>query len=155
MSPSTSASKSAGVDVVLIDNNPEFITLIGALLEPAANGITLHAVSGGQEALTLELAEAPRLILLDIDLHPDQSGLVYLSQLRAKWPQSQIVMLSFHDELLVQDAAQSRGAAAFLSKWQLHPDTFWLTLKNLGIDLSSYPGGGPPSDGATAIRPGT
>jgi putative two-component system response regulator len=114
------------------------VTLFQNLLRDEFHDIDLRAAKSGQEALTLELPHAPSLVLLDIDLFPDQSGLAYLPRLKAKWPDSPIAMITFHDDPPYQRAAVEAGAVASLSKWQLAPESIRLTLQALGIDVARY-----------------
>ena len=123
-------------DILLIENHPAFVTVVREVLRSEANAVAVRAVSSGAEALALELAQPPDLILLDIDLFPDKSGLRYLPLLRSRWPHSRIVMLSALDTPEYRELAPTLGADAFLSKWQFDLDAVVLTLQSLGISLA-------------------
>jgi DNA-binding NarL/FixJ family response regulator len=125
------------VDILLIDNSDEFIVLLQELLKPERTWLRIRAASGGREALSLDPAPAPALILLDIDLTPDQSGVSYIARLRAKWPQTPLVALSVHDEPLYRRAVLKAGVRAFISKWTLETDAFLQVLHHLGFNAEA------------------
>src|SRR5437870_3706583 len=133
MNTETSSTKTPPTDILLIENHPAFVTFFRELLRSEAVAIAVRAVSSGAEALALPLAQPPDLILLDIDLFPDKSGLRYLPLLRSRWPHSRIVMLSALDSPEYRELAPTLGADAFLSKWQFDLDAVMLTLQSLGI----------------------
>jgi DNA-binding NarL/FixJ family response regulator len=77
-------------------------------------GPVLHAASG-REALALARAEAPELIVLDLNL-PDLGGLDLLSRLRRDHPAARILVLSMHAEPLYAARALQGGADGYVSK---------------------------------------
>lgn len=154
MTTETSATESPRTDILLIENHPAFVTLVREVLRLEADVLSVRAVSSGAEALALELAQPPDLILLDIDLFPDKSGLRYLPLLRSRWPHSRIVILSALDSPEYRELAPKLGADGFLSKWRFDLDAVMLTLQILGIPPAPQRQEAPPSpDGASASPP--
>ncbi len=65
--------------VLIVDDNPENLTVIGELLQPA---YAVRAANSGQRALRLAaLAPQPDLILLDV-MMPEMDGYPVLERLR-------------------------------------------------------------------------
>ena len=68
------------------------------------------------EALRVMEKESPHLVLLDIQL-PDEDGLTFLGQLKRKFPQVPVIMLTGlgYDESLMKTALQN-GASGYVGK---------------------------------------
>lgn len=80
-------------------------------------GYDVLTTRNGQEALLLGSRGAFDIILLDINM-PDMNGLEVLHQLKIKYPDAIVVMLTgvADPESVIESAAMGMGATAFLSK---------------------------------------
>lgn len=79
-------------------------------------GVSLIDEAGdGNETLNLLKTETFDLILLDISL-PDRSGLEVLQQIKAKWPLTNILMLSMLPQEQYAIRALKLGASGYLTK---------------------------------------
>jgi DNA-binding NarL/FixJ family response regulator len=77
----------------------------------------LHVVAQAasiEEALALTIDHVD-LVLLDISM-PERSGLEAVPDVRERWPQAQIVIVTVHAQATYGDAAARLGAAGFISK---------------------------------------
>lgn len=69
----------------------------------------------GADVLSLVESSHPDVLLLDIAL-PDADGLTILSDLRIRFPETRVLMLSMHSEPEYAAAAVERGAAGLVGK---------------------------------------
>ncbi|MDD5480012.1 MAG: response regulator transcription factor [Rhodoferax sp.] len=100
--------------ILLIDDHAMFRAGLCMVIGGALPGACIF------EAATLESAlcnapDALDVVLLDIQLK-GTSGLEGLKQIKHKWPQMPVLMLSSQDEPHTQRLALARGAAGFVSK---------------------------------------
>ena len=80
------------------------------------NGVTLLSEAGsGHEALDLCKTEDFDIILLDISM-PDISGLEVLQSVKAKWPSTNVLMLSMFPQEQYAIRALKLGASGYLTK---------------------------------------
>jgi len=79
-------------------------------------GVTSIAEAGdGNEALNLLKKDIINILLLDISL-PGRSGLEVLQSVKAKWPSTNVLMLSMHPQEQYAIRALKLGASGYLSK---------------------------------------
>lgn len=69
----------------------------------------------GNEALTLLKGDFFEVVLLDISL-PDRNGLEILQSVKAKWPSTNVLMLSMHPQEQYAIRALKLGASGYLTK---------------------------------------
>jgi DNA-binding NtrC family response regulator len=99
--------------ILIIDDERPILMTLGALLgrhgyhpEIAANA------AGGMRVLE---TKKPALVLLDLQL-PDADGLHMLEQIKAEYPDTQVIILTAHDSLNNAIESIKRGAYHFISK---------------------------------------
>lgn len=101
--------------VLIVDDNPENLTVIGELLHPE---FTVRAANGGRRAIELaRLNPRPDLILLDV-MMPDMDGFEVLQRLRAQ-PETAAIPVLFLTALDDADSeahALRLGAGDFITK---------------------------------------
>ena len=102
----------SGVRILLIDDDPEFCSLLNDYLE--LNSISLTCAHDGQSGLDILDRRAFDLILLDMFL-PDINGLDVLRRIRRK-QSPPVVMLSAHNEDTDRIIALELGADASVPK---------------------------------------
>lgn len=79
-------------------------------------GVTIIREAGdGNEALTLLKNDIFDIVLLDISL-PGRSGLEILQSVKAKWPSTNVLMLSMHPQEQYAMRAFKLGASGYLTK---------------------------------------
>ncbi len=71
--------------------------------------------SSGEQALELVESLAPDIVLMDIEM-PGMDGITATEAIRARSPQSEVVMISIHDDAHTRARAQAAGAVAFVEK---------------------------------------
>jgi DNA-binding NarL/FixJ family response regulator len=103
------------VRVVLVDDHSLVRAGLRLLLEGLGGVEVLGEASNGEQALQLIEQTKPSIALVDIAM-PDMTGLAVLREVRARHPETKVVLLSMYDNKeYVIDAIQS-GAAGFLIK---------------------------------------
>ena len=102
----------SGVRILLIDDDPEFCSLLNDYLE--LNSISLTCAHDGQSGLAIMDRRAFDLILLDMFL-PDINGLDVLRRIR-RMQSPPVVMLSAHNEETDRIIALEIGADDYVPK---------------------------------------
>jgi putative two-component system response regulator len=101
--------------LLIVDDNPENLTVIGELLQPHYR---LRAANGGARALRLaQLSPRPDLILLDV-MMPDMDGHEVLDKLRSD-PVTRdipVVFLTTLNSAADEEEGLRRGAADYITK---------------------------------------
>ena len=102
--------------VLIVDDDQDQRTVLTALLEEDYQILTADSGAALQRAFT---QEQPDLVLLDVKL-PDADGLDLLPQLKKRWPDTQVIVLtgapSDHEAVSWAVEAIKRGAFNFLRK---------------------------------------
>lgn len=99
--------------ILIVDDEPEFRGLLAKYLQ--RQGYRTQEAATGTEAIEIALANAPGLILLDLNL-PDLNGLVVLERILERQPSAQVVMVTGAGEISIAVEAMKLGAADFISK---------------------------------------
>jgi len=76
---------------------------------------TIEEAGNGDEAFVLLKREVFDIVLLDISL-PGKSGLEILQSIKAKWPLTNVLMLSMHPQEQYAIRALNLGASGYLTK---------------------------------------
>lgn len=80
------------------------------------DGVTfIGEARDGKEALSILLKGVFDIMLLDISL-PDKNGLEVLQSVKAKWPSTNVLMLSMHPQEQYAIRALKLGASGYLTK---------------------------------------
>ncbi len=101
--------------VLIVDDNPENLTVIGELLQPAH---AVRAANAGARALKLAaLQPQPDLVLLDI-MMPEMDGFEVLSRLRAQPATAElpVIFLTALNSPAEEERALALGAADYIVK---------------------------------------
>jgi two-component system, NarL family, response regulator DevR len=101
--------------VLIVDDHNVVRLGLRALLN-AEPGVEVVGEAGtAADAVRLVAATEPDVVLMDVRL-PDESGIVACRQIRAQWPNVQVLVLtSYADESLVLEAIEA-GAAGYVLK---------------------------------------
>jgi DNA-binding NarL/FixJ family response regulator len=110
----------------LVDDDVGFRSTLKRLLEQRTEAQVLGEAGSGEEAFRLIDHLHPDVVLMDLAM-PRMNGLEATRQLKARWPDLAVVILTVHDEDVYRRTALAAGATAFLEKKMLGVD-LWPTL---------------------------
>lgn len=99
--------------ILIIDDEPEISKMVTEFL--LSSGYAAYFALNGPAGLDLIEKEKPHLVLLDIGM-PGMSGLEVLKEIRKKYPELTVVMLTAHTEVEVMKRALQGGASEYISK---------------------------------------
>jgi DNA-binding NarL/FixJ family response regulator len=102
------------VDLLIADDHEVVRAGLSSLFEGTDIRVVASAADGN-DALALALAHRPDVVLLDVRM-PEMDGLECLSKLRAKLPETPVLMFSAYDNPTYSARAVALGAAGFLLK---------------------------------------
>jgi DNA-binding NtrC family response regulator len=108
-----SSSPANGLDVLLVDDEPDIELLAGEALRDAGHRVT--AVKDGAEALELVRARAFDLMICDIRL-PKLDGLSLFRQTRQQSPDTTVILMTAFAAVQDAVAAVKEGAHDYLTK---------------------------------------
>lgn len=138
--------------ILLVDDDPDIADILNRAARTAfAEAQFVHVRSFGEAAAYLEglRGRGPRLVLLDIDLQTELSGLDFLSLMRGHDQGRLVPVVVFSASTRLADQALSRGANAFARKpssyaaWKAYVEQlrhYWfetVTTPNLWFDNES------------------
>jgi two-component system response regulator AtoC len=99
--------------VLVVDDDPTILDSVADAL--AEDGITVMGAEGGTSALAMLQRAAPDVVLSDVRM-PDIDGLTLLREIKAKHPDSDVVMMTAFDDMPTVVASMRGGAVEFLVK---------------------------------------
>jgi DNA-binding NarL/FixJ family response regulator len=144
--------------ILIVDDHPLFREGLKTLLTALEPGVRISDAGSVAEAITLSAADAPDLILLDMNL-PGPSRLDALRQVKAANETASVVVVSGDEDPLLIRKAVDEGAAGYIPKTtdaSLTIQALRLVLAN-GIYLpraALAAGGQVPSSSAESSKPG-
>lgn len=104
-----------GLQVLVVDDNEDFRATVEDLLRRAGAGVRA-AATAEEGVAALESGGLPDLVLSDICLGEGLDGLALRSQVRARWPQLPVVLMSGLSPQMLESRATWDAAAPFLQK---------------------------------------
>jgi DNA-binding NtrC family response regulator len=111
--PSSGNREPAGGTVLIIDDEASIRESLETLLD--TDGYSVYCAASGEEGLT-RLSEHPvDAVLLDFAL-PDRNGLDVLSDIRERYPDLPVIMITAYGTLENAVAAMRNGASNFIQK---------------------------------------
>jgi len=101
------------IEVLVVDDQPRARRSLKALLATWTRTGGVREAANGLEALAQMEESCADLVVMDVTM-PAMDGLTAARQIRSRWPNTHIVILSMYPEYA--DEAISAGADAFLTK---------------------------------------
>lgn len=103
------------IRVLVVDDHLFYREGVAALLAGIDGVEVVGEAAHGDEVLDVLAACRPDVVLLDLGL-PGQSGLTLLPQIRERWPDTAVVVVTMNDDDGSIRASLHRGAAGYLLK---------------------------------------
>jgi len=125
------------IRLLLVDDDAGFRGTLRELLEQRVEAQVLGEAGSGEEAIRLTDDLRPDIVLMDLAM-PRMNGLEATRQLKARWPNLVVIILTVHDEEISRRMAMAAGAAAFLEKKTLGV-RLWPTLATVRGQKLPYP----------------
>jgi DNA-binding NarL/FixJ family response regulator len=101
------------IQILIVDDQPRARRSVRALLSTWTRVAEVREASNGREALRLVEELPPDLVLMDVRM-PEIDGLEATGQIKARWSQVKVIVLSMYIEH--RDEALVAGADAFVGK---------------------------------------
>jgi DNA-binding NtrC family response regulator len=98
--------------VLIVDDEADLRELLASVLEDRYDVAQANSGAAVQKAFS---QPPPDVVLLDVKL-PDANGLDLLSQIKKRWPDTEVILLSGHGTMSMAIEAGRRGAYNFLTK---------------------------------------
>ena len=105
--------KSMVKSVLVVDDEQNFVNLLDWYL--SKRGYEVRTALNGDEALKLVEKDSPDLALLDIRMGP-VSGLSLLGEIKQRWPEIAVIMMTAYPTNDSRSQAFGRGAFAYFTK---------------------------------------
>lgn len=102
-------------DFLIVEDNTLMRNTLAETLRSRFPEAGIHEAVNGKEALEASEHIRPQVILMDLEL-PDANGLDLTRRIRARDPETKILVVSFYDGPEYREAAAKNGAHGFLSK---------------------------------------
>ena len=99
--------------ILVIDDEPDVVEVISVYF--GNSGYEVVGASHGGDGLMLAELHRPDVILLDI-MMPGIDGVEVLQQLRLRWPEIPVVMLTAVSDVAIAKSALRRGAFDYVPK---------------------------------------
>lgn len=112
--PAAAAAPATRDRVLVVDDREEQRTVISRLLR--RYGYHVASVSGGAETLAYLETNGADLVVMDISLRRDREGLDLHRDIRARWPDIKILLMSGHPRENYADVLGRAGDCPFLKK---------------------------------------
>ena len=107
--------------VILADDHTLFRSGVKRILEEVPGVQVIGEAADGLQLLTLLKEMTPDLVILDISM-PKMRGLEAIQEIRAVYPQVQVLILTMHKSAEYLSHALGAGAAGFLLKQDADPE---------------------------------
>jgi len=105
------------VNLLIVEDFSPQADVVAMLLSGASNNVEYNiAIAGNGTSAILALSENEfDIVLLDLGL-PDINGLDLLSEIKSKWSNIQVIVLTGYDDIEIAVEAMKKGASEFLIK---------------------------------------
>ncbi len=115
----SNSKKVKKITALIVEDNAVFRQSFEEHLQIVSPDLAIQVATDGKEALEKVDAFRPQLIFMDIRL-PGENGLSLTKKIKAKYPETLVVVLTSYDNPEYRDAALQSGASRFVSKDSLN-----------------------------------
>ena len=101
--------------ILIVDNNSRFRAALRGWLEMMLPQHGVVDVGSAEEALDIAKTYAPRVVIMDIKLQK-MNGIEATRRIKKAYPKTHVVMVTNHEQAILQNLAENAGASAFVAK---------------------------------------
>ncbi|MDJ0783241.1 MAG: response regulator [Desulfosarcinaceae bacterium] len=112
-------------DLLLVDDEAGIRTVLGIALEEM--GYAVRRAADAESALRLMADDAPQILLTDIKM-PGMDGIALLKEVKAHWPDTEVIMLTGHGDIDLAIRSLKYDATDFITK-PIHDEVLEVALK--------------------------
>lgn len=124
--------------VLIVDDHPIIRERLAALVDAEPDLTTCGQAEGVREAMASVAREHPDLAVIDLSLK-DGYGVELVRDLKAKYPQLPVMVLSMHDESMYAERAMRAGARGYVTKQEATRVVLTAIRRVLGGELYVSP----------------
>lgn len=125
--------------ILIIDDEKPTLQMLSLFLE--ACGYEVYVAEDESQGMSQFQEVAPAIVLTDIKM-PGKDGFVALTQIKAKAPHTEVIVITGHGDKDLARQAMEMGASAFFNK-PLDTEALHRTIKEIEARLAQ---GGPLSE---------
>jgi len=103
------------VQMLIVDDNAPFRQSLREMLREQFSTMGVEEAEDGEDALDKIEIFSPHLVFMDIKL-PGQNGLEVTREIKTRYPEITVIILTSYDLPEYREAAENYGADYFLSK---------------------------------------
>jgi len=126
---------SSTVRIIAAGDHTLFLDGISSLLHQEDNLQVVHTAASSEELLQLMTIEQPDIVILDISIN----GLQATRRIRDCYPETRVILLSYHQEANMSSQARNAGASGFLPK-NCNKEDLINTVRLVQAGGTSFPG---------------
>jgi DNA-binding NarL/FixJ family response regulator len=113
-----------------VDDSASFRKAAAGLLATLGQVEVVGMAASGAEGIDAVETLAPDLVLMDMDM-PGMSGLTAMREIKRRWRDVVVVIVTFHEEAWHRTASRAGGADGFLAKQSFADECATLIAKLL------------------------
>lgn len=102
--------------VLIVDDHPVVRQALAQLIEPQIDLMPCGNAGNASEALEAIATLNPDVVVVDISLSPGPNGLELTKDIKLRFPQLPVLVLSLHDEIVFAQRALRAGARGYVMK---------------------------------------
>lgn len=144
------------ITIVVVDDDPEFLQIIRAIVTPEAESIrVVGEAENGERGLAVIRRERPDIVITDL-IMPGLNGVELTRYIRNELPDTKIILISSHTEEAYRLMASDSGADSFVSKRVITHSLLPAIRDVIRRRFSGGNGSLPPTEGgssAFAVQP--
>ena len=105
--------------ILIVDDSEPLRSAMRELIGAAISGCICIGASTGENGVAVARERRPAIVVMDLKL-PGMNGIEATRQIKALFPDTQVVMVSLYEAAHFQTEAARAGATAFLPKRLMH-----------------------------------
>jgi DNA-binding NarL/FixJ family response regulator len=105
--------------ILIVDDNDGLRIALRDWLEMMLPQYGVIDAGSAEEALDITKTYAPSVVIMDIKL-PKMNGIEATREIKKARPETKVVMVTNHEQAILQDLAEDAGASAFVAKSALN-----------------------------------